>query len=314
MWSILTDSLSATRFIELCEFPENNDFKYNYYVKKYLYAIVLWEAIYKSGRRGFSRRILNQVIENHKYNKLMNRVKESILDLPHMSIVDEAAYIGNKFYEADKYMIGCDKESQDIIQDAIYYLMLGQLENMNILLSEQRAKFIEESGISKKIWSREDILTYLDKEVYEIYNEVYVSFGKEPFKVQTPLLIDYICKNATCLGDALDIAFQLREHKDIISFRETMNALDNAVDTGNILQVKEYKNSLAEIIDQFVNRDVQTSKLDVEITFTPSVIKPDFSAAFGIPINNTRKKNINMNFLLKLTRYGLEEVYRQKDY
>lgn len=48
---------------------------------------------------------------------------------------------------------------------------------MNTLLSEERANFVEKSGIAGNIWSRECVLEYIDREVYEAYKEVnYVFF------------------------------------------------------------------------------------------------------------------------------------------
>ena len=176
---------------------------------------------------------------------------------------------------------------------------------MNILLSEQRADFVLKSGIAKEIWTREDVLEYIDKEIYEICKEVYSFMDKEIINIQTPLLVDYICQYATSFQDAINIAFQLKEHKDIIEFRQTMNLLDNAVNNGNTMQFKEYVDRLAEIVVQISRKEVPTKKIEMKFTVTPSLTNPTISAMFGIPIEYNKKRKINMNFLLELAQYGL---------
>lgn len=176
---------------------------------------------------------------------------------------------------------------------------------MNILLSEQRADFVLKSGIAKEIWTREDVLEYIDKEIYEICKEVYSFKDKEIINIQTPLLVDYICQYDTSFQDAINIAFQLKEHKDIIEFRQTMNLLDNAVNNRNTMQFKEYVDRLAEIVVQISRKEVPTKKIEIKFTVTPSLTNLTISAMFGIPNEYNKKRKINMNFLLELAQYGL---------
>ena len=304
MWCILCDNLSAIDILDMCENPNDKEFKQNYYVQRYLYALVLWEAIYRVRRGGTSERVYDQRCEERSANRLVRRVKSTIFDIPfeydfvHMDMVMEELY--DEKYNIDGY-------EEHIKKDAVYYLTLGQAVNMNTMLSEKRAMFVEDAGIARKIWSRESILDYIDKEVFEIYKEVCAVMDKEVIRVQTPLVVDYICKSATCLRDAIDIAFQLKEQKDIILFRQTMNSLDEAINLGNILQVKEYQKALSEIIEQFIKKELPTQKIDVELAITPSITNPSFSATFGIPINYNSKRKINMNFLVDLVKYGLTE-------
>ncbi len=308
MWCIISDNLSAKNILDLCEKPDSKEYIHNYYFQKYLCALVLWDAIYKAPRKSQSVTVYTDAEkkrqEKKQENELIRCVKSTIFDLPFDYEYDEIETVSGDVYYEWLYNIGYEK-NRKIKEDTIFYLTLSQIADMNILLSEQRADFVLKSGIAKKIWTREDILEYIDKEIYEICKEIYSFMDKEIINIQTPLLVDYICQYATSFQDAINIAFQLKEHKDIIEFRQTMNLLDNAVNNGNTMQFKEYVDRLAEIVVQISRKEVPTKKIEMKFTVTPSLTNPTISAMFGIPIEYNKKRKINMNFLLELAQYGL---------
>lgn len=308
MWCVLSDNLSAMNILDLCENVKGEEYKHNFYFQRYLYALVLWDAIYKAPRRSVSAQAYSESNKRrqkkNKENKVIKCIKSTIFDLPFDYEYDEIETVAEDIYFEwmfnDEY-----EESRSVKRDVYFYLTLGQIANMNILLSEQRANFVQESGIAKKIWSREDVLKYLDKEIYEICKEIYSFMDKEIISIQTPLLVDYICEYSTSLQDAINIALQLKEHKDVIHFRQTMNLLDDSINEGNTLRFKEYVDGLSEIVAQLSSKDVPTKKIEMKFTITPSLANPSISAMFGIPIEYNKKRKMNMNFLIELARHGL---------
>ena len=302
MWCILSDNLSAMNILDLCENVNSEEYKHDFYFQRYLYALVLWDAIYKAPRKSVSAQAYNESNKRRQENEIIKSVKSTIFDLPYE--YDEIETAAEDIYFDWMYNDEHEK-SKTVKNDVFFYLTLGQITNMNILLSERRANFVQKSEIAKKIWSREDVLKYLDKEIYEICKEIYSFMDKEFISIQTPLLVDYICKNATSLWDAINIALQLREHKDVTHFRQTMNLLDNAINEGNTLKFKEYTDTLSEIVTQLCPKDVPTKKIEMKFTITPSLANPSISTMFGIPIEYNKKRKINMNFLIELARYGL---------
>lgn len=314
MWSILTDNLSAYNLLNICNNPERKDFKNNYYIQKYLYAVILWDAIYSVPRKSYSTQaysITDQKRKENKENDFIKRVKNTIYDLPFDFYYNELEELADYIYDEECDTSVLDKESKRIEEDVKFYLTMGEISNMNTLLSEERTEYIENSGIANRIWTREDVLKYLDREVFEIYKEVYSFMGKDIIKLQSPLLIDYICDNALTLRDAINIAFQLKENKDIVQFRYIMDSWDNAINSGNLLLLKEYQNILSDIVEQFTRKEIKSKKIDFRLTFTPSLTKPSISAAFGIPMEYNEKRKINMNFLINLTQYGLSKGYHR---
>ena len=204
------------------------------------------------------------------------------------------------------------KHDNSTADAAVYYLALGQVANMNIMLSSERAEFIRCSGISNKLWSRQCILEYIDKEVFEIYKNVNSFFGHDIAHFQTPLLVDYICQNSTCVRDAIEIALELRETKEMIQFRETMNRIDNSINDGNLLLIDSLKKQLDDIIEQFTKKEIPTDKTTLSFSITPSFTKPNFEVEFGIPMirDSKSKHRINLNFVTNLVRHGLTNTYR----
>lgn len=314
MWCILSDNLSVNNILDLCENVDSKEFKHNFYFQSYLYALILWDAIYKAPRKSVSTQIYNESErrrqEKQQENEIIKNVRSTFFDLPYNYQGFEIETVANDIYYewiySDEY-----EESRVVKEETFFYLVLGQIANMNVLLSEQRSNFVQKSKIVKKIWSREDVLKYLDKEIYEICKELYLLMDKEMLSIQTPLLVDYICEYATSLQDAVNIALQLKEHKDVIYFRQTMNLLDNAINKGNMLQLKEYLGRLDEIVAHLCQKDVATKKIEIEFTITPSLANPSISTMFGIPIEYNKKKKVNMNFLIELARYGLS---RERNY
>lgn len=314
VWSILTDNLSAYNLLDVCKNSERKNFKNNYYIQRYLYAVILWDAIYSVPRKSYSTQAYSKADKKRKEkkdNELIKKIKNSIHNLPFDYHYNELEELADYIYDEEKDTSVLDKKSKRIEEDVKFYLTMGEISNMNTLLSEERNEYIEKTGIANRIWTREEVLKYLDREVFEIYREVYAFMGKDIIRLQSPLLIDYICDNALTLQDAINIAFQLKENKDIIQFRYTMDSLDNAINSGNLLLLKEYQNTLSEIVEQFTRKEVKSKKIDFRLTFTPSLTKPSISAAFGIPMEYNEKRKINMNFLINLTQYGLSQNYRR---
>lgn len=313
MWCVLSDNLSLNNILDECKNPKRKDYRSNYYIQKYLYAVILWDAIYSVPRKSFSHQaysVAEKIRQEKGESKLVKRIKNTIHNLP-LDFYNELEDLADCIYDDEKmYLYGMDMKNKKIQEDVKFYLTMGEISNMNTLLSEERTEYMEQSGITKKIWTREDILEYLDREVFEIYKKVYAFMGKDTINMQSPLLIDYICENASTLEDAVNIAFQLKENKDIIQFRYTMDLLDNAINTGNLLLIKEYENTLSEIVDHFTRKDVKSRKIEFRLTLTPSLANPSISAAFGIPIEYNSKRKLNMNFLINLMRYGLSHDYK----
>ena len=86
MWCIISDNLSAKNILDLCEKPDSKEYIHIYYFQKYLYALVLWDAIYKAPRKSQSVTVYTHAEkkrqEKKQENELIRCVKSTIFDLP----------------------------------------------------------------------------------------------------------------------------------------------------------------------------------------------------------------------------------------
>ena len=83
MWCILSDNLSAMNILDLCENVNSEEYKHNFYFQRYLYALVLWDAIYKAPRKSVSARVYNDSNKRRQENEIIEYVKSTIFDLPY---------------------------------------------------------------------------------------------------------------------------------------------------------------------------------------------------------------------------------------
>lgn len=176
MWSILADNTSLLNVLNGCTEPNSDTYRNNFYVQQYLYALVLWESIYKGPTKRVSMTGYIKEDEKRKDNELIERVKGTILDLPNVYEYDydDVEEQAKKIFHEEWYSEENNKEEQEIKRDALFYLTLGQWEGMNTLLSKERFEYVEKSTIEGR-WSRRDMLDYIDQEVFEMYKDLCIS-------------------------------------------------------------------------------------------------------------------------------------------
>lgn len=311
MWSTILDNIAVANVMLTCsEFSENDDYRHDYSFKQYLYALVLWDAIYVPGLNALRGVFRSGGVLYESQDHFPQTIKDTLCDYELPLEKDDLQFIVSQIHRKTNI-----PSNVDLTADAaLLYIVLGQVANMNTILSQKYVEFLRSSGILNKLWSRECILEYVDQEVFEIYKNIRSFFGQDIVHVQTPLLVDYICKNATCARDAINIALQLRETKEMIQFRETMNRIDNAFNNGDLLLINSIEQELTHIINQFIQKEIHTEKANLSFSFTPSFTFPSLTAEFGFPIGRDRKcrHQINLNFITNLVQHGLTKTYRNE--
>lgn len=292
MGAVLIDNVSIS-LLSRAASRLGDMYKYDVNVQNYLYAIILWDDIYSLC--DFSR---TSVHKRYSQRVCISNKTLHIQDLSY-----DTSEIGCKSMDiADNYLEEFRSQGfyTDAINSAIFYLLLGHSLGMNTLLSEDRAKFIVESGISKKMFSRIDVLAKLEKEISDFYDEVNRWAEKDLFSIRVPLLVDYICSNAGTFEEALSIAVELREDKDVMAFRRTMDLMDDALNNGDKIAFGQYIRAISEIVNEITNAGINTKTVNLDISLTPSISVP-----LNIRLPQIKKKMINMNFLSQLAVYGL---------
>ena len=102
MWCVLSDNLSAMNILDLCENVNGEEYKYDFYFQRYLYALVLWDAIYKAPRKSVSAQVYNESNKRRQENEIIKYVKSTIFDLPY-----DYEYNEIETAAEDIYLNGC---------------------------------------------------------------------------------------------------------------------------------------------------------------------------------------------------------------
>lgn len=310
MSEVLIDNLSVKRMLLMAQHP-SKDYKTDIHIQNYLNALVLWDNILtiKDGGYPYLRRSTRWLrTSDWDREEYMLDITARELQIQRIPVVDEDIYNEVASGIANDWLV--DKEisndSFDIqtINDTIFYLLLGCNLEKNVLLSSERADFANQSGITDKIYSRVDIMNLIDSDVNNYYKEINGSLGKNIFKLTNPLLIDYIYSSSTDIKDAIYIASQLRKEKDVIEFRKAMDAIDIALNTGNIVEFKQYIDNIAEIVNQITKLGDKMKSVEINVSITPAISVP-----ISVPVpylHVPKKKMLNLNFLYHLVEYGLK--------
>ena len=151
----------------------------------------------------------------------------------------------------------------------------------------------------------------MDAALKGYYEEINKMYGKNIFHTSYPVLYDYIRKNSDSLVDILYAAFELRENKDIINLRKSLDTLGDMFNAGNIKGIYIAFKQLEELSKTIANAHKGATIAQLGIGLSGP------SATFS-PIKLSDKKVINMTFLTKLANFGIQErlskQYRIKNY
>lgn len=292
MGTVLIDNLSLDHLLGRYILQHDDHYKNDYHIQNYLYAIILWDDVCSVRRNSFSRNLR----ENLDKEEIL-KDKFKVYDIPYE--YSEIELISEDI-DLECFQEKMGNFNDNAREDAIFYLLLGYEFGMNVLLSSERAKFVLKSEIIKKIFSRVDIIEMLEKEVMEYYREVTEMIGKDVLKIKTPLLVDYVCSNAENFNDAVDIALELRENKNIKKFRATMDLIDASLNRGDAVEFTQYLKLIPEIVNQITQDGIKSKTINIGVSLSPSITIP-----FTYKKTPQKKRMINMNFLSQLAEYGL---------
>lgn len=302
MGDILIDNLSLYRMPIGDELDKNN-----YYVQKYLHALVLWDNLYAARQReyeyeyyqhrsyGYRDRfgspdlpgVKNIEFPIHKYAKIA-------MQLAHEEMLNTRQ---RKRHNEDDF-----REIYIVLTDAIFYFLSGYNLGMDISLSSERAEIIKRKNIENYVFRRNDIINMLEKEVVEFYEEINRKVGKKIISFTSPLLTDYICQNASSFQEAVELALEIRDDKNVVQYRKSMDKMKECLNEGKFTEFNEYISAIPDIVNDIKGSNIKTRTIEAGLSITPSV-----TTAFNINVSKIKRNRLHMSFLNDLARYGMKE-------
>lgn len=189
-----------------------------------------------------------------------------------------------------------------IAQDAIRYILLGYNLEMDIFLSKERSEFIRTNHYDKFMFNRLDTIILLEKEIEKFYEEINRKIGKKIICFKSPLFIDFICQNAKCMMDVVELIKELKNNKQVIDYKRTLEKMENSLDKGNFVEFNEYLSVIPDIVDSICSSEIKTQS--IEIGFNPI---PSIGTCFDLVHDPKRNKKLHMRFLQDIAKFGLTE-------
>lgn len=199
------------------------------------------------------------------------------------------------------------------LTEVIYYQKLSNALGTDLFLSIPRQKIIEKYKLTNENnWNRIKPVLTIEKDILNYSRELQDKFGIEGIKIETPLLVDYVVNQSNDIIDALKVAKQISEEKDVLAFKKAMDNLENCINEKKLMEVGIFLKSVNEIVPDLEKKYTTDRKV---------VIKPIISIMYNMPISlgiefgehninfSKIKRKRDIGFLIKLAKYGLLRKY-----
>ena len=211
------------------------------------------------------------------------------------------------YFEDEQSFLDFDEIYAPLLRKrAEIYLDISTKLGLNYFPHPQRADYLQRKNIFNMGFNRDMLIQHIDKSLLDYYNQVNEKYGHNLINCPYPVLYDYIRAKAKkdgtgSLKDELEVALELRENKDIIDFRKSLNNIDDGFNNGNLLFVDTAFKQIEELSKAITNshpKDAIMSQLTIGLS-------PSLSIPVRFP--NIRKKIISLTFLTKLLDFGIKE-------
>lgn len=250
---------------------------------KFLSALILWDKIYYP---------MNEM--SFGWSKLstdtISGVLNSFSDFDYL-FEEEALTLYNEFYK--------DEETRTIAQGAIRYLLLSNHLGLDYLPISERSNFLKTHNpqdIIKKI-DRFDYISILDSSIEEHYQEFNRIFKRDIFRIQKPVLVDFIIQNTPKEMSYIDFALHLKNEGPVVQYRKYLSDIEDALEKREWYILNEMLKSSEEIVTKTVNMDRKSiGTITLDIVPVPAI---SFSKEFSLS-----RKKFHLSFLEDLTRFA----------
>ena len=273
MNSILVDNWAMQRIVASIY---DNEISKEY--EKFLSAIVLWDKIYYAKNK-----------YSFIWKNFLIKTKDSV-----EAINDSNEYfdkIANQLY-AEKY----SNYSKIVVQGAIRYMLLSNYYGCDYFPSEKRNEFLAENS-PYKVMNRYNYIGVLDHEINDYFCEMFEKLGRHDFKIQRPVLVDFIVQNSKIGESYIDCALRIKQEKSVIQYRKYLSDIELAVQQKQwtlLSDMVTYSKKIVNNITKLDSKNIGT----IDMTIAP-IPKIEFSKSFTL-----KKSKIQLTFLDELGKFA----------
>jgi len=193
-----------------------------------------------------------------------------------------------------------------LIKRGIQYLLKANMLGFDYIPHPRRAAFLQQAGVFSNGFDRTRYLDILDEDVRKYMEEVNELMDYQLQTVCFPVLYKFIEANAGSSREELKVALELRENKNVKSFRESLDKIQKDYSEGNILSLgvslKETKEICKTITGEMYMRPLSFS---VSLGLSPSI-------DMNIDLAGRTQSKLHTTFLYDLASFALKGKPKNK--
>lgn len=180
---------------------------------------------------------------------------------------------------------------------ALGYYLLANVNGMDYAPSVDR-QLILQSYDYLSFFSRNDVISILDNELKNYYDQVNRHFLHSRFTYKFPVILDYLLEKYHSIKDIIKAAYELKNKRETMRFRKELDNLSLEFRKGNVQYVEEYFANIEHLLSDLRNLCCVEKSIDMSVELLPSI---SFDA------NKEEIKPLQSVFLKNLLVYGIKE-------
>lgn len=286
--------------------------------QNFLTSIILWDDIYVNSHHGLLKMSdKNDIgIEDYSYSfdSLTNMAKRwlntNFLNFSFVHVANERFELeslskSDEIYKLFKTLKApefdtLNDEHKSLLFSGYRYVLQANELGYNYLPHPERAQFLLKSGVFTNSFNRQVYIDILDKEVKKYVEEVNNLCGNNLLDTKFPVLYEFIAKETSSPQEQFKYAIELRNNKDVVKFRESVNQIEELLQNGNILELKRSLDCTKEICDV-----ITTDLYKTHLSFSVSLgLSPAINITLN-PKNNRTKSILHTTFLYDITKFAV---------
>ena len=180
---------------------------------------------------------------------------------------------------------------------ALGYYLLANTNGMDYAPSVDR-QLILQSYDYLSFFSRNDVISILDNELKNYYDQVNSHFLHSRFTYKFPVILDYLLEKYQSIKDIIKSAYELKNKRETMRFRKELDNLSLEFKRGNVQYVEEYFTNIEQLLSDLRNLCCAEKYIDMSVELSPSI---------SFDVNKVESKPFQSVFLKNLLVYGIKE-------
>jgi hypothetical protein len=248
--------------------------------ENFITALILWDEIWT-----FNRRFIYNWKQSFDNKNLANKLEDIIYQVD-FNMIDDS--LTNIYEILDRASIAVDHHCRE---RTLCYQLISNALGVPFLAHPSRYQSDLIDDIPKMIFTRQDIINRIDKELLDYYNHINEKMGRVALNFKYPVLIDMIRKETSTIEEELDMALKIRNYNDTVTFREQIFEIEQIINRGDtqaLLAELKMVSDLAEDITIKYTKEYSIGY--ISISLNPSLTIP-------LKIKKNKKNALHATFI-----------------